>query len=114
MSHNNSTSYKPEQTFNLYLVKTTLYEYDEDFDQYESIEHTQDFEFVNTSDVAEFQANLLETQSDIFSINIIQLIPALRISDILELGYAISDFERSLEGYTRSTAHEAIDADYGP
>ena len=112
MSHNNSTSYKPGQTYNLYHVRETHYTGMEEEDS-RTCESRTYFEIIDASQ-DDFQSNLHGNEDYNLRYNTNLILKDLTEKDILELGKTIYDFEWRLETNTRSTAHEAIDADYGP
>ena len=126
MSHNNSTSYKPGQTYNLYHVRETHYTGMEEDDS-RTCESKTYFEIIDASQ-DDFQSNLHGNEDYNLRYNTSLILKDLTQRDITKLGKAISNstcitfvpskYDETEDypenNYQRSTAHEAIDADYGP
>ena len=125
MSQNNNSSIS-QQTYNLYHVRERHYTGMEE-DGSRTCESKTYFEIIDASQ-DDFQSILHENEDYNLRYNISLILKDLTEKDMVELGKVISNstcitFVPSKydetedypdEDYRRSTAHEAIDADYGP
>ena len=115
MSQDNNSSIS-QQTYNVYYVRETRYTGMEEDDS-RTCESKTYFEIVDASQ-DDFQSDLHGNEDYNLRYYTSCILKDFTQSEILKLGHVFEMFERGLrsdmEVYTRSTAHEAIDADYGP